>query len=80
MKTNCLRCSKEYDTTKGYCRTCYEKALFKGQCLNIAGNILKDTYNPEHPSFLENLFKLARQIYEQGSGEKVDEKKKFLKW
>lgn len=74
MKTNCIRCSKEYETTKGYCKICYDLVLFKGQCLNIAGNALKGEINPEHTLFLEKLFKLAKAIYEEGK------KQKFLEW
>lgn len=74
MRTNCLRCKTEYETTKGYCRTCYELALLKGQCLNIAGTVLTENFNPEHPIFLEKLFKLAKDMYEEGK------KQRFLEW
>ena len=79
MKINCIRCKAEYETMKKLCNTCYDKMIFKGQCLKIAANALNE-YNPEHYLFLEKLFKLARQIYENGTGEKVDEKKKFSEW
>ena len=86
MKTNCIRCRIEYETIRGYCKGCYDLLIFKNQCLNIAGNNLKGE-NPEHPLFLEKLFKLAKSIYEEGQKscpkdckENHEHKQRFLEW
>ena len=42
METNCPGCKKRFDRIKDqYCKNCYENQLFKGQCLNIAANLMK---------------------------------------
>lgn len=41
-------------------------AIFKGQCLNIAAEWIRDSVNPHHPGSIKELFDLADKIYKAG--------------
>lgn len=47
---------------------------FKGQCLNLAGELLKGEFNPKHSDFPKEVLELARKLFDEGK------KQKFLEW
>lgn len=87
MKTECLRCKSWYETTKGYCRPCYELSILKGQCLNASVTALAHQgINPDWEKYPEKVYELAKKLFEEGKGCPKDckdnhaHKQRFIEW
>ena len=78
--TSCIKCTRQFiKLNEQYCKDCYELQILKGQCLNLAGMLLKDKYNPEHSDFPEKLVILTKTLFDTLKKTEI-EKKRFLAW
>lgn len=81
MMQPCSRCKNQHDQQKDKtCRECYELAILKGQCLNIAGMLVKKESKDENPNLVDRkktskqILLWARDIFEEAK------EQKFLEW